>query len=50
MKLMNKTTIVWLAMGMAGILLPQLAATTAFIIANYENLLVTILINIILIV
>lgn len=48
MKLINKTTIGWLVVAIAGFLLLQLAVTTGIISAYYEITLVTILINIIL--
>ena len=48
MKLLNKTTIGWLVVAIAGFLLLQLAVTTGIISAYYEITLVTILINIIL--
>lgn len=48
MKLINKTTIGWLVVAIAGFLVLQLAVTTGIISAYYEITLVTILINIIL--
>lgn len=48
MKLINKTTIGWLVVAIAGFLLLQLAVTTGIISPYYEITLVTILINIIL--